>query len=189
MKQSEKPVNLWSLPLLIAWGLFFVVGLCPRAAFELLRNVAWVAPQQALVNSSSAISIALAYYLGAFAYGRCREAGLTPGEAWARGVVVGILGLAAFLDFPIASLMARPEHLGKIGLFLLYAKGFGKLLSWACLYVAVLRYYALGDDLVFVRMLPPSEGDMEGEKEPLPASNVVSAGEASSGESRERSGR
>lgn len=154
MKDNQAHLDLWVLPLLLLWAVFFVSGLFPAETFHLLRRLGMVLPHRALVNSPHLITISFSCYLAYFAYRRCAEYGLGLKDAYHRALYVSLMSLIAFLDFPMAVLFNMPQRLASTDQTMMYIIGGLKVFFWIYLYISVLRYNALGNPLVFVSMMP-----------------------------------
>ncbi len=154
MGKWPRSLSFWSLPLLTLWSLFFVVGLVPSVAFQYTRGLANVVTQRALVNTPYAITVAFAFYFSFFVFQRCRESGLTPAEAQTRAFYVYVLGMIAFLDFPLLTIFDMPEELSEADRYLLYVTGLAKLSIWFYLYMTIFRYYSLDHREVFAALIP-----------------------------------
>lgn len=162
---KETPVNGWDMVSLPIWGVLFVCGLAPDLAYHGLRSLANVPPQSAMINSSSAITIALAGYIAIFALRRCREAGAAEDLARRKAIVAGLMGLTAFLELPGSGTSPfEPRTFLEVWVHFqsisdLYVRnvlvvlGIGKLFCWWYLFGLMLRYHAFGNRRVFL-LLP-----------------------------------
>lgn len=162
---KKTPVNGWDIVSLLIWGMFFMCGLAPDIAYHGLRSLANVAPHSAMINSSLAITIALAGYIAIFALRRCREAGASEDQARRKAVVAGLMGLSAFLELPGSGISPfEPRTLIEVwvhfrsisDLYLrnvIVAVGAGKLFCWWYLFGMMLRYHLFGNRRVFL-LLP-----------------------------------
>jgi hypothetical protein len=169
MKQRRRYWDLWTLPTLLLWCVFFLLAVEPRFTFWLIRDAANVLTQRAVVNSAWALSIAFAGYFTFFAYRACRNAGLYAYHAETRAVQCGILALVGFQPNGFESLLGpmtptptRVETVRQLSLWLLDVASaahplllltyLAKLLAWAYLFSLIWRYYALGNRRVFATM-------------------------------------
>lgn len=162
---NEPTSSFWDIPALLLWAAVFAAGLVPDLAFDALRHLAGVTTQNAVINSSYAITFALSGYIAVFVLQRCRDAGAPETEARAKAVVAGCLGLAAFLELPSRGTSPfEPRTFLEVFINFrviddTYARnviliaGIVKLLSWWFLFALLLRYYAFGNSRVF-RTLP-----------------------------------
>ncbi len=161
MSQSKSSFSIWTLPTLALWLVFFLVGLLPESAYWAARLAGGVVTQNAIINSPSLVTLFLALYLAFFAHRRSLDAGVTPENAMARAIQVGILALIAFLPYPFHLLLA-PGSLSLLGTTLQHldelAAVFGlpvaKLLAWLYLLITVVRSQLPGGDAVFAGMYP-----------------------------------
>lgn len=107
MSQSNISFNIWTLPTLALWLVFFIVGLLPESAYWAARVAGGVVTQNAIINSPSLVTLFLALYLAFFAHRRCLDAGVSRENALARAIQVGILALIAFLPTPFTCCLRR----------------------------------------------------------------------------------
>ena len=141
------------MPIVLLWCLFFAVGLDPDVTFQFLRDAGRVVSQRALVNSPHLITLGLAGYLAWHVFTRCREAGLTVADAQARALQTAVLGLAAFLNFPLnhflnaATLPTMDQRL------LLWSVGMVKYVVWLYLLFTVIRFHLFGRVSAFTGMV------------------------------------
>ena len=149
MSDTPRNRDLWRVPTLALWIVFFLIGLAPEQAYLWLRDLAGVLPQRALVNSYHLVTLALAGYVGLFCHYRCLGAGLSPREAQDRGLQLTVVGLVAFLavDFRLL-LVAHTDPIFQYRLAT-YFIGVSKLVAWWSLLALFIRYYTFGDDHVF----------------------------------------
>lgn len=144
MSESPNSQDLWRFPTLLLWLLFFIVGLAPEPVYNLLRQAGAVVPQYAIVNSPQALTVGLAAYLALFCLNRCRATGLPLSAAQDRALLVGVLGLAAFLpiDFlRLVQLWLNPETQRRLFAYLNYAAAIVKVAAWWYLLSVIVRYY------------------------------------------------
>lgn len=161
MSDRARAFDLWTVPLLLGWALFFLVGLFPGFVFHQVRDLAWVTTQRAWVNSPHVITLAMAGYFGWFVRQRCAESELRQGDAVLRGVYAAIIGVVAFFDYPLDLVLVMPYRLDAATRYLVYAGALGKLVAWGYLYVVVLRYYAMGHFDAFAGLLPRRDASQE----------------------------
>lgn len=135
----------------------------PELVFYHLRELAGVVTQEAFVNSSAVITLALAGYLALFVRRRCLEAEVDPADAVGKAFQVGILALIAFLEIPRTS--GAYETTTLLHEFINYQDivtpegqravllvGSAKLLAWFYLFSLLFRYYIFEKPRVFARM-------------------------------------
>ncbi len=169
MSQSNISFNIWTLPTLALWLVFFIVGLLPESAYWAARVAGGVVTQNAIINSPSLVTLFLALYLAFFAHRRCLDAGVSRENALARAIQVGILALIAFLPYPFYLLLA-PGNLSLLGTMLrnidelaaVFGLPVAKLLAWGYLLLTVVRSQLPGGDAVFARMYPKIVREGEG---------------------------
>lgn len=164
---------------LLVWAIIFAAGLVPDLAFAALRGLAGVTAQNAVVNSSYAITFALSGYIGVFVLQRCRDAGAPEGEARAKAFLAACMGLAAFLELPSrGNSPFEPRTFLEVWINFrviddTYARnviliaGIGKLFCWWFLFALLLRYYAFGNSRVF-RTLPSIAPSARSKRAPRP---------------------
>lgn len=153
MSRTNAPLDVWALPAYLLWLVFFLAGFDPQLTYTLAREAGLVVSQTALVNSPHLVTLALAGYLGVFAYQRCRDVGMEDPDAKARGVQFAILGLIAFLEFSPFELLRLAEFPGMQNrLIVMFVLG-AKLFTWLLLLAVVARYYLLGHVHVFANMV------------------------------------
>ncbi len=159
MTEQARQWDIWSLPLLALWMVFFLVGLVPEPFFYALRNLGGVVTQNAMVNNPYLITLAFSFYFAAFVYQRCREAGLNDAQTWGRTVQVGMAGMVAFWWDPVALLFRVADFEAYSRLWTYYIRSAVYLVAilkfglWYYLFGLVLRYCALGNVNVFANMI------------------------------------
>ncbi len=170
MDTNPQSPDWWRLPALAAWIPLLAAGLVPDAAFVLLREAGRVTTITALVNNSWLVTFALSAYVGSFIAFRCREGGDSGAEAGDKGVQAGLLGLVAFMPFPLQD----PSDLLRIPSpelrWLLLATLASKGMLWLYLTSLLLRYYLGGSAEVFRRMPTFLSGGRRRAPESAPAS-------------------
>ncbi|HRK36092.1 MAG TPA: hypothetical protein PLJ47_15955, partial [Candidatus Hydrogenedentes bacterium] len=153
LSQTNSHWDLWTLPAYMLWLVFFLVGFDPELLFFVAREAGMVATQSAMVNSPHVITIALAGYLGYFAYQRCLDVPIESADAKARGLQFAILGLIAFLAFsPFQMLSIGDIPVRQYRMIILFVGG-TKLVTWFLLLGVIARYYLLGHAYVFAGMV------------------------------------
>jgi hypothetical protein len=172
----------WRLPTLGLWTLFFAVGLLPEPFFFALRDWGGVTTFNALVNSPYVLSLALAGYIGFFAFHRCRQALLSIFESQDRALQLTLIALVAFLPIdPVTAITAykAPSIITTTAVYL--AVGL-KLGGWLYLVVLFARYYLGGIDDVFSRIpsMFPSTRRAAATKEETPSFGGGDAGASES---------
>lgn len=143
MNETHPKWDLWKLPTLLLWLIFFMVGLAPVYVFNALRDYAGVLTQNALVNSPHMLTIALAGYMTIFVFNRCLAAGASAQEAQEKAIQVGIFAWVAFLPldfFDVILAYANPLVRNRT---IIYFAAAMKLTAWWLLLVMILRYYLL----------------------------------------------
>jgi len=150
--QVQREWDDWSLPTLMLWGVFFLVGLDPEVLFYRLRMAGEVVSQRALVNSPALVTLSFAAYFAYFGYRRCLEGGSSHGAAQARAMQLGILGLTGFLWYSVRDLAGTREMGILYYRMITYVTVAAKFAAWAYLGTLVMRYYALGNRRVFAEM-------------------------------------
>ncbi|MFO7974874.1 MAG: hypothetical protein R6V12_09595 [Candidatus Hydrogenedentota bacterium] len=164
MSQSKNSIDIWTIPTLTLWLVFFAIGFFPESAFWAARQAGEVVTQNAVINSSSLITVFLSLYLGFFVYLRCLDAGVSRENAIARAIQTGILSLIAFLPYPFYLLLS-PGDLTIPGsgvyrldeLIAVFGLPVAKLLSWLYLLTVIVRSYLTAGPAVFVTMYPRFE--------------------------------
>jgi len=141
------------VPIVLLWCLFFAVGLDPERTFLYLREAGHVVSQRALVNSPHLITLALAGFMAAHVYARCREAGLSFADAQARALQTAVLGLAAFLNFPLVHFLNAGTLPTMDQRLLLWSVGMVKYVVWLYLLFTVIRFHLFGRVSAFTGMV------------------------------------
>ncbi len=153
MSPPNGPRDSWAVPIVLLWCLFFAVGLDPEVTFQFLRDAGRVVSQRALVNSPHLITLGLSGFLAWHVFARCRDAGLNVSDAQARALQTAVLGLAAFLNFPLhhflnaATLPTMDQRL------LLWSVGMVKYVVWLYLLFTVIRFHLFGRISAFTGMV------------------------------------
>ena len=183
MDKNPQSPDWWRAPALAAWVPLFAAGLAPDVAFDLLREAGRVTTITALVNNAWLVTFALCAFLGTFVSLRCREGGDTGAEAGDKGVQAGLIGLIAFMPFPLENpadiLRVSSPELRWLLLGTLASKG----LLWLYLASLIIRYYLGGTAEVFRRMPTFLSGGRRGMSSPESKEPMISRkGEASSGD-------
>lgn len=153
MSETRPKWDFWKLPTLLLWMVFFGAGLAPGTVFEFLRIQGNVLVQNALINSSHMITIALAGYLAMFVFNRCLMAGTSSEEAQDKAIQVAIFAWIAFLplDFgDVRHAYANPLLRNRTVIYFAAAM---KLTAWWLLLSMMLRYYLLRGEQVFSNMI------------------------------------
>jgi hypothetical protein len=152
LPQSEKRWDPWSLPAAGMWGVFFLAGLEPERLYFALRDLGNVSVLNAMVNSPHLITLAFSAYMGLFAYHRCLEAGLSRIDAKARALQFSVIGLVAFLNFPLGQLTRISEIPMQDLRVIVLVVAFAKILAWFFLLIVVMRYTLFGRAQAFAAM-------------------------------------
>ncbi len=153
----ERQGDPWRAPTALLWYLFLGIGVAPENAFEQLRYVADVVTQDALVNSPYFITVGYAAFLGAFCYFKRRACGSDERTAQNAALHLALIGLVAFLPFPMM-LFTHASGIPTAHLrHFVYALGGIKMLAWLYLVISVTRYYAFGHETVFGGRAPHEE--------------------------------
>ena len=152
MTYSRPASDWWRVPALFAWFIFFSVGLGPEEFYATLRYWADVPTQRAMVNNPYMLMLAMVAYITFFTLGRCREAGLGPAETGEKAVHVLIVALAAFLPFPITSVLEIKYIPVAETRYVVIAITAGKALAWFHLWFMIVRYYTYARHAVFINM-------------------------------------
>jgi len=160
--------DIWTLPVVLLWLLFMLVGLVPEPVYVLIRDLGRVQPQTALVNSPVMVTVAFSMFFALFVRRKCCEHGGSIDAANARASQVWLLCFFAFLGFGFAG-PALPQR-SVLGLFLMHATisdgylrwvailaGGAKICSWWYLMTLLVRYYLFGNRTVFLQMFAVSE--------------------------------
>lgn len=142
----------WRWPTLALWVLFFLVGLYPGLVFQWLRHVGRVDTWSALVNSEHVITLLCAGFLAFFIAQRAREAGMAAVPARARGLVAGLMGLAAFLPIRLDQILQYAQIPVAESRHLLYVVAATKCLVWLYLLNVLIQYYLVCGADVFYRL-------------------------------------
>lgn len=132
--------------------MFFSIGLIPDNVYTSLRMWANVPTQRAMVNSPYMLMLALVAYISIFTWGRCREGGLGPAETGEKVVHVLIIALAAFLPFPVVSLLDIRHIPDAETRYAVIGIASGKALAWFYLWFMIVRYYTYARHAVFINM-------------------------------------
>ena len=158
MAEHEPAADPWRFPLLLLWQLVFLIGLVPETVFFVLRRAASVSTFAAMVNSPAMITLSLACYVALFVWRRCREWGVSIGDAAGKSFQFGIFATMAFMvgsfrwDEP--GILVLLWHIREVPIFffqaVVFAMAFAKLTAWLYLLIIFFRYYALGQERVFV---------------------------------------
>jgi len=148
----EKQWDPWSLAAAAMWVVYFLIGLNPEAVFYTLRDWGGVSILTAMVNSPHLITLAFSSFLGLFAYHRCLNSGLSGIDSKARAMQFTILGLVAFLNFPlthVARLSDIPDQNLRV---VVVVVALAKVSTWFYLLFVVLRYSLFGHTDAFTMM-------------------------------------
>ncbi len=177
---SERRWDGLHLGTFVLWAHFFAFGLLPEESFRMLRDFGHVATQQALVNSSLAISLSLSLYFAFFAYRQCREAGLSFEASQARAVQAWVLGLVAFLPLPLSLALNYHDIPVPPLRYWVLIIGVAKLAAWFYLFALICLRYLLGMQDAFAHMASifPSSYRKETPKEDRGAATSDSAAPA-----------
>ncbi len=157
MTENNNAADPWRFLLLLLWQLVFLVGLLPEVIFLVLRQLGGVSTFSAMVNSPAMITIALALYTALFAWRRCRDWDMPPGEAAGKAFQFGLFAALAFmvgsLRWDEPGIMILLWHIREIPIPVLqavvFAMAFAKLTAWLYLFIIFFRYYVLGEERVF----------------------------------------
>ena len=152
-EEQQRQRDPWAIPTLLMWLVFMLIGLIPDTVFEWLREASGVLTQSAFINSPGAITVALSVFYGFFVYNACREAGVDENEASGKAVQAGLIGLPAFLPFPLMLILQTGEILSPDLRMVVYIAVPMKLLCWLYLLSLLFRYYALGNHRVYADMM------------------------------------
>jgi len=175
VNDSEPRFDPWAIAAALLWLVYLCVGYVPEEVFAFLREQGRVVTQNALVNSPYLITIGFSMYFAYFAYHRCRECGLTMTDAQGRALQVGIVGLLAFLNIPLQTLIDAPDIPIPRLRNLVFAIFVAKSLAWLYLASLVFRYYILQNSRVFGNLVSvfPSNHTPEHEFEKLGKADSV----------------
>ena len=152
MSQTEKQWDPWSLAAAGMWVIYFLMGLAPETAYFTLRDWGRVSILTAMVNSPHLITIAFSAFLGLFAYHRCLGAGLSGIDSKARAMQFTILGLVAFLNFPLTQVMRLSDIPMQNLRVVVVVVALAKTFTWFYLLIVVLRYSLFGHTHAFTAM-------------------------------------
>lgn len=139
--------------MVLLWCFFFAIGMDPELTFQFLRESGRVVTQRALVNSPHLVTLALAGFLASHVYARCREAGLAVADAQARALQTAVLGLAAFLNFPMQSFLNAGALPTMDQRLLIWSVGMVKYVVWMYLLLTVIRFHLFGRVSAFTGMV------------------------------------
>lgn len=128
----------WRWPMILLWGLFFVIGLWPEFSYSLLRSAGYVFSQNAIVNSYHFITWCLTGFVVHFVYHRCLEAHVPSIEALGKALQLGVMAFVAFIDIPLQQIPAIRDT---TSLSLVLGMTLTKLLCWLYLYLLFVRYH------------------------------------------------
>ena len=152
MDTNPQSPDWWRAPALAAWVPLFAAGLAPDMAFDLLREAGRVSTINALINNPWLVTLALSAFFGTFAAFRCREGGDSGPEAGDKGVQAGLLGLIAFMPFPLEEQRDLVLIASPVLRWLIMGTLASKGILWLYLVSLLLRYYLGGSAEVFRRM-------------------------------------
>lgn len=162
----------WRWPTLALWVFFFLLGLYPGLAFQFLRDAGHVNTWNALVNSEHLITLMCAGFLAFFVSQVSQRGGMDPYAARARGLVVFLLALTAFLPIRLdqIALYARIPVAGSR--HLLYLVATTKCLAWLYLLSLLIQYYLVSGPKTFYRLptILPSVREHSADVIPMPSS-------------------
>ncbi len=151
--RNESP--FWSAGMVILWTIFFAIAFLPSLTMFVIRVWAGIFYAESLLYSPYVMTFVCSLYLHVFVEKRCRENGLDRTESWVRGFYAFVLGLIAFLDFPVTALLSLSDFIALNDRLVIYGAFPIKLLAWLYLYFLMLRYYLLGNTRVFAEMIAP----------------------------------
>lgn len=171
MTDDVKKYDWWNIPAFLMWLVFMLAGLASDPVYHVLRDIAGVPTQKALVNNAGVITVAFAVYVGIFTHQRCRDLDVPANEAQGKAIQMGIFALLAFLPFPLVLVtnvldIPTPE-LRRV----VYVVAPAKLAVWCYVLQLLARYYLFGDEGVFARVtsvFPSSQARKTRSDEPLP---------------------
>ncbi|MBI4557204.1 MAG: hypothetical protein HY706_06435 [Candidatus Hydrogenedentes bacterium] len=152
MTRTGSSYDIWSLPTLLLWLVFFGVGLVPEEVMLFLGRTSHsftVLPERARL----VVTLVLSAYLALFVYRKCREASVSEAEAQAQGFRIGSLGLLAFLPFELPVLRSAMDIPVPWMRYMVLTVGLLKIVTWLYLMLLFVRYYGLGYTRVFVNAL------------------------------------
>lgn len=152
MSQTEKQWDPWSLGVAGLWVVYFLIGLAPETVYFMLRDWGGVSILTAMVNSPHLITLAYSGFLGLFAYHRCLSAGLSGIDSKARAMQFTILGLVAFLNFPLTHVTRLSEIPFQNLRVVVVVVALAKVTTWFYLLFVVLRYSLFGHTQGFTTM-------------------------------------
>lgn len=184
MTNGQSSYDFWRIPTLLLWWIFLVVGALPEEVFWAAREAAGVVTQRAMVNSPDLITLAFASYLGIFAYRQCLEQGLSAPVSQGRAIQITIIGLIAFLPFPVARLLGVGDIAAYSFWDTVYLRGavysvwIGKLAALIYLAGVFFRIYALGNSSLFrdmVNVFPSASIDKHTSSNPAIGDSVANA--------------
>jgi len=157
------------------WAVFFLVGLAPEWVFFTLRDLGTVSILTAMVNSPHLITLAFSAFLGLFAYHRCLDVGFSGMDAKGRALQFVILGLMAFLNFPLMQ-VTRISDIPIPNLrVVVIVVALAKTSAWFYLFIVVMRYSLFGHPRAFAALTSifPSTYQKPGERENLGENSSV----------------
>ncbi len=162
MTEIRQEGDGWSLPTFLLWQIFLAVGFAPLEFFYLLREWSGVVTQDALVNSSLFLFIALVIYFSLFVGRQCLKNGLGALATHARMAQAVIVAILAFIPLPLEmtvsflkhSVLGQPLPIMVSGLALGFT-GVIKVFCWSYVFSLLFRHYVLGASDVFARMYTP----------------------------------
>ena len=101
MTGSSRGFDMWRVPAICLWIIFFAVGYAPEYTYYSLRAWGHVVTQTAAVNSVWVPVCALIAYISIFVFLRCSEYGMPDAEARRRALTAALLATLAFMPFDI----------------------------------------------------------------------------------------
>jgi hypothetical protein len=187
VSSSSRQFDPWRWPTLALWVLFFLVGLYPGLTFQWLREAGHVTTWSALVNSEHLITLMCAGFLAYFITRRAQDGGMPGAAARARGLVVVLISLTAFLPIRLDQFAQYAQVPVAGGRNLLYLVAATKCLTWLYLLSLVIQYYLVSGPKAFYRVptLLPSVQELQGRHTNTPAdttSNAVADDDSASAE-------
>lgn len=130
---SLQRFDLWRLPALALWGVFFLVGLFPELTFALLRDWGRVVTQTAAVNSVWILVVSLIAFITYYVYAQAKEVTPDPERLQRRALFTALLASVAFLPLRLEAF----QSFGNIPLFeqrlLVYCAAGSKCVAWSFL--------------------------------------------------------